>query len=838
MNDGRAAVTDLRLVPAAVTCWAVTAAGTLWSVGWLLVAVSGAAGAVVLFARHRIGTHLSALAAICVVGAGFGTAIALRADDIRDHPVTARFGTVAEVTVTPTESPRAVGRGRLLVKADLMTLDGTEAPCRVVVFASSSAFAEAAAGLPMRFRARISRPSRRDLTAATLTATGDPVLGRASAVQRMARAVRERFADAARATLPAGQAAMLPALVLGDTSALSDQVTAEFRAAGLTHLNAVSGANVTIVCGAVLLAARWIGPRAAVGAAGMALIAFVIVVQPTASVLRAAVMGAITLLAMLTARRRQAIPALAATVMALMLLAPQLAVDIGFALSVCATAALVLIAPVFSRRLVARGWPEWLAGAVAVAAAAQLVTAPLIAGISGKLSLVAVVANLGVAPVIAPITVLGTAAAPLVLCWPAAAQLLIRFTGPELWWLLAVSRWSARVPGATITVPAGLGGVVTVALSAVVLVVLWRRRSGRAVLACGAAVVVVVLLAWALSGWVTARSTVLSVRHDTIVTVSQQLHLVLGEEELLVERAIAGVLSGARRTAGSSDVPVNRLRAGEVSTSELAELLSPSLFADERVVVLEAAAEAGKDAVAVIEAAAADLPEGTLLVIVHTGGGRAKALADKIRALGAEVHLCAKLAKASERADFVRAEFRSHKVKVDEQTVTVLIDAIGSDIRELASACSQLVADTDGRVDVAAVRRYHSGKAEVKGFDIADKAVTGDVEGATESLRWAMLSGEPRVVLADALAEAVHTIARVGPLSGDPYRLAGELKMPPWRVQKAQKQSRRWSRETVATAMRLVAALNADVKGAAADADYALETAVRRVAELAADGRR
>ena len=98
-------------------------------------------------------------------------------------------------------------------------------------------------------------------------------------------------------------------------------------------------------------------------------------------------------------------------------------------------------------------------------------------------------------------------------------------------------------------------------------------------------------------------------------------------------------------------------------------------------------------------------------------------------------------------------------------------------------------------VDAAAVRRYHSGKAEVKGFDIADKAVVGDVAGAAEALRWAMMSGEPHVVLADALAEAVHTIARVGPLSGDPYRLAGELGMPPWRVQKAQKQARRWSRD-------------------------------------------
>ncbi|MEH3143080.1 MAG: DNA polymerase III subunit delta [Mycobacterium kyogaense] len=313
------------------------------------------------------------------------------------------------------------------------------------------------------------------------------------------------------------------------------------------------------------------------------------------------------------------------------------------------------------------------------------------------------------------------------------------------------------------------------------------------------------------------------------------MHLILGDEELLVERAVAAVLAHARASAGTTDVPVDRLRAGEVSVSEIAELLSPSLFADERVVVLDAAAEAGKDAVALIEEAAADLPEGTLLVVVHSGGGRAKALADRLKKLGAEVHPCARITKAAERVDFVRKEFRALRTKVSDDTVTVLIDAIGSDLRELASACSQLVADTAGVVDAAAVRRYHSGKAEVKGFDIADKAVVGDVAGAAEALRWAMMAGEPHVVLADALAEAVHTIARVAPLSGDPYRLAGELGMPPWRVQKAQKQARRWSRDSVAEALRVVAALNADVKGAAADADYALESAVRSVASLASD---
>lgn len=311
------------------------------------------------------------------------------------------------------------------------------------------------------------------------------------------------------------------------------------------------------------------------------------------------------------------------------------------------------------------------------------------------------------------------------------------------------------------------------------------------------------------------------------------LHLILGDEELLVERAVAQVLAAVRVQAGTTEIPVDRLRAGEVEAGELAELLSPSLFADERVVVLEAAGEAGKDAVALIGATAADVPPGTFLVVVHSGAGRAKALAGQLRELGAQVHTCAKITKAGERADFVRTEFRGLKVRVDDATVTALLDAVGSDIRELAAACSQLVADTGGHIDAIAVHRYHSGKAEVTGFDVADRAVVGDVAGATEALRWAMLRGAPHVVLADALAEAIHTIARVGPKSGDPYRLAGELGMPPWRVQKAQKQSRYWSRDTVAAAVRLVAALNADVKGAAVDADYALEAAVRRVAELA-----
>jgi DNA polymerase-3 subunit delta len=174
--------------------------------------------------------------------------------------------------------------------------------------------------------------------------------------------------------------------------------------------------------------------------------------------------------------------------------------------------------------------------------------------------------------------------------------------------------------------------------------------------------------------------------------------LVLGDEDLLVERAVSDILRAARTSAGTEagtgDVPVNRLRAGDVSTHELAELLSPSLFADERVVVLEA----GKDAAALIAAAAADLPPGTMLVVVHSGGGRAKALAGQLRELGAHTHPAAKITKAAERADFVRAEFRALKIKADEDTVVAMLESVGSDIRELAAACSQLVADTAGQL--------------------------------------------------------------------------------------------------------------------------------------------
>ena len=505
---------DVRLVPAALTSWIVTAAGIQWPVGRALASCgavlavgSGAAWIWRAYLRgdRKRGAISAGLLAVGVVGAGFGLAIALRADAVARHPIAAAFGSSAPVTVTPTEGAVSLGSGnRLMFRATLQRLRDDEISGRVVVFARASDLRldsdTPMVGRPIRFTARIGRPKRHDLTVAVLIATGRPTEGQASAVQRVAHDVRSHFAAAARDALAADQAAMLPALVLGDTSAVPAATSRDFRAAGMTHLTAVSGANVTIVCAAVLFSARLVGPRSAVLLAAVALVAFVIVVQPTASVLRAAVMGAIALAAMLSSRRRQAIPALCGTVLVLMAVAPQLAVDVGFALSVLATAALVVIAPAWSRRLVGRGWPKPLADALAVAWAAQVVTAPLVAAISGRFSLVAVLANLAVAAVIAPITVLGSAAAVLCVLWPAGAQLLIRFTGPELWWVLSVAHWAAGMPGATVPVPKGVPGVLMVGGVTVLAIVLWRWRWFRAAAGSATLIGLACALAWSLAG--------------------------------------------------------------------------------------------------------------------------------------------------------------------------------------------------------------------------------------------------------------------------------------------------------------------------------------------------
>lgn len=313
------------------------------------------------------------------------------------------------------------------------------------------------------------------------------------------------------------------------------------------------------------------------------------------------------------------------------------------------------------------------------------------------------------------------------------------------------------------------------------------------------------------------------------------LHLVVGDDEFLTERATNGIVSAARSAtpAGQDPPVVSRLGGPDVGAPQLFELLSPSLFGEARIVVITGAAELGKDAQAAVLDSARDLPEGTVLVIQHTGGGRAKALLPELRNAGAQEHGAGKITRHTDVVGFVRSEFRALDVRVATEASEALVEAVGADLRQLASACDQLVSDTGGKVDVEAVRRYHSGVVGVSGFTVAERAVTGDVAGAIEALEWAMHTGTPHVVLADALADAVHSIALVGTQRGLPPAELARQGLPPWKVKKVGAQTRYWNIDTLGHALRVVARLNGEVKGLAEDSSYALERAVREVGSLA-----
>jgi DNA polymerase-3 subunit delta len=224
--------------------------------------------------------------------------------------------------------------------------------------------------------------------------------------------------------------------------------------------------------------------------------------------------------------------------------------------------------------------------------------------------------------------------------------------------------------------------------------------------------------------------------------------------------------------------------------------------------------------------------EGTTIALHHVGGAKGKAVLDAARGARPLEIGCAKLTRADERAEFVRAEVRRAGGRITADAVAALLDAVGSDLRELAAVSAQLVSDSGGTIDAAMVRAYHTGRAEVTGFAVADLAVVGNAPGALEALRHALTVGVPSVVVADALADGVRSIARVAAAGrGDPYALAKRLAMPPWKVKRAQGQARGWSEVGMRRALGVVADLNADVKGAAVDAEHSLQRAVRALAQ-------
>ncbi|MFK3984013.1 DNA polymerase III subunit delta [Micromonospora sp. NPDC050397] len=311
--------------------------------------------------------------------------------------------------------------------------------------------------------------------------------------------------------------------------------------------------------------------------------------------------------------------------------------------------------------------------------------------------------------------------------------------------------------------------------------------------------------------------------------------LVLGDEELLVNRALTGAAESARAVDPDSDV--REYEAGSVNPGEVAEMLSPSLFGGRRVILLRAGQDARKDLVATLLTYAKNPDPDVHLVVAHAGGAKGKAFADGLRAAGAIVVSAAKLKGDRERIAFVKDEFRRGGGKASEDAAAALVAAVGNDLRELASACAQLIADTDGRIGADTVARYYRGRAEVSGFTVADAAMVGDVPAALEALRWALHVGVDPVPIADALADGVRTVARVSSAGrGSAYQLASTLGMPAWKIERAQRQGRGWTPEGLVDAMRAAADCNAAVKGGADDRGYALERAVFAVAAARSGG--
>ncbi|MEU8333165.1 DNA polymerase III subunit delta [Micromonospora sp. NPDC048839] len=305
--------------------------------------------------------------------------------------------------------------------------------------------------------------------------------------------------------------------------------------------------------------------------------------------------------------------------------------------------------------------------------------------------------------------------------------------------------------------------------------------------------------------------------------------LVLGDEELLATRAVTEAVAKVRGV--DPEVDVREYQASALTVGEIAEMLSPSLFGGRRLLVLRSGQDARKDLVAALLAYAKNPDPDVQLLVLHLGGAKGKAFADGLRAAGATVIPATKLKGHRDRVAFVRDEIRRAGGKCTDDAAEALIAAIGNDLRELAAACSQLVADTDGRISADAVARYYRGRVEVTGFTVADATMVGDVPGALEALRWALHVGVDPVPIADALADGVRTVARVASAGrGNAYQLASSLGMPAWKIERAQRQGRGWTPEGLVRAMQVAAECNAAVKGGSDDRAYALERAVFSVA--------
>lgn len=531
---------DLRLVPPALAVWAA-AASTLGLPGkWVAaVAVACLVPAVLLLVAaartSREGRPTGRSRAVAAGGAvllcaAAGAAVAgLHGADVRRGPVPglaeqyARIDADVRVTSDPRTTRPAV-RGNhstpdlLLIDAEVVevrTPGGPGARVRTPVLlmvAPGDHRADWQKLLPstrLRLGGRLSPPAHEGERLAAVLRVDDEgaprITGPPTWVQRTAGELRAGLREATDG-LDADARALLPGLVVGDTSRVPAELHDAFKATDLTHLLSVSGANLSILLfllvgppGSALSAERrglapllGLSLRATALAGGGLTLAFVIVCRPEPSVLRAAACGLITLLAIGTGRRRSLIPALAGAVVLLVLYDPWLARSFGFLLSVLATGALLTLAPRWSAALRAWRVPGRLAEVLAAAAAAQAVCAPVVVVLASRVSLVAVPCNLLAEFAVAPATVLGFAALAVAPVAQPVAELLASIASWPVGWIATVARAGAGLPGAEAQWPGGWSGAALLA-GLTVAAVLLAPRLVRHPWICAAAGLLLVL---------------------------------------------------------------------------------------------------------------------------------------------------------------------------------------------------------------------------------------------------------------------------------------------------------------------------------------------------------
>ncbi|MFM9015238.1 MAG: DNA polymerase III subunit delta [Candidatus Nanopelagicus sp.] len=311
--------------------------------------------------------------------------------------------------------------------------------------------------------------------------------------------------------------------------------------------------------------------------------------------------------------------------------------------------------------------------------------------------------------------------------------------------------------------------------------------------------------------------------------VENQVGLVLiqGPEALLADRVITNISSKF------PNAQISNLYAGDLEVGMITDSLAPSLFGDQRIVIIrdtqDLTAECTDEVLTYLE----DEDSNLLLVLWHKGGVKGKGLVDKVKKLQPEVFSAEAIKKESEKAEFIRSEFRGFGRKITNEAVQALINSLGSDLRELGAACSQLASDVarEKIIDQDDVAKYQQGRVESTGFDVADAVVDGKTAEALISLRNALATGTDPVLIVSALASSFRTLAKVSGSSNSlsSYELASSLALPPWQIEKAKRQLSGWSEGALSRAVIALAALDADIKGVAADPKYALERALMTV---------